>query len=104
VRAKLAEVKVELRRRMHQTIPEQGDWLAQVLRGAFAYYAVPTNYAALADFRAQVVWLWRRALRRRSQKDGTLWDRMTKLANDYLPKPRILHPWPNQRFAAKHPR
>jgi len=104
VRAKLAEVKVELRRRMHQTIPEQGEWLAQVLRGAFAYYAVPTNYAALADFRAQVVWLWRRALRRRSQKDGTLWDRMTKLANDYLPKPRILHPWPNQRFAAKHPR
>ena len=104
VGAKLAEVKVELRRRMHQTIPEQGDWLAQVLRGVFAYYAVPTNYAALADFRAQIVWLWRRALRRRSQKDGTLWDRMTKLANDYLPKPRILHPWPNQRFAAKHPR
>ena len=104
VRAKLAEVKVELRRRMHQTIPEQGDWLVQVLRGVFAYYAVPTNYAALADFRAQIVWLWRRALRRRSQKDGTLWDRMTKLANDYLPKPRILHPWPNQRFAAKHPR
>jgi len=104
VRAKLAEVKVELRRRMHQTIPEQGDWLAQVLRGVFAYYAVPTNYAALADFRAQIVWLWRRALRRRSQKDGTLWDRMTKLANDYLPKSRILHPWPSQRFAVKHPR
>ena len=104
VRAKLAEVKVELRRRMHQSIPEQGDWLAQVLRGVFAYYAVPTNYAALADFRTQIVWLWRRALRRRSQKDGTLWDRMAKLANDYLPKPRILHPWPNQRFAAKHPR
>jgi group II intron reverse transcriptase/maturase len=82
VRAKLAEVKVELRRRMHQTIPEQGDWLAQVLRGVFAYYAVPTNFAALADFRAQVVWLWRRALRRRSQKDGTLWDRMTRLANE----------------------
>ncbi len=55
VRAKLAEVKVELRRRMHQTIPEQGDWLAQVPRGVFAYYAVPTNYAALADFRAQIV-------------------------------------------------
>ena len=104
VRAKLAEIKVELRRRMHQTIPEQGGWLAQVLRGVFAYYAVPTNYAALADFRAQVIWLWRRALRRRSQKDGTIWDRMAKLANDYLPKPRILHPWPNQRFAAKHPR
>ena len=51
VGAKLAEIKVELRRRMHETIPKQGAWLAQVPRGVFAYYAVPTNYAALADFR-----------------------------------------------------
>ena len=39
-----------------------------------------------------------------SQKDGFTWDRMTKLANDWLPAPRILHPWPDQRFAVKHPR
>jgi len=104
MRAKLREIKEELRRRMHQPIPEQGAWLAQVVRGFFAYYAVPTNYAALDDFRAQVIWLWRRTLRRRSQKDGTLWERVEKLAEDFLPKPRILHPWPNARFAARHPR
>jgi RNA-directed DNA polymerase len=104
LRAKLAEIKAELRRRMHHPIPEQGRWLAQVIGGFFAYHAVPTNYAALGDFRAQVIWLWLRSLRRRSQKDGSLWERIAKLANDYLPKPRILHPWPNVRFAAKHPR
>jgi group II intron reverse transcriptase/maturase len=104
LRAKLAEIKEELRRRMHQPIPEQGRWLAQVIRGFFAYHAVPTNFAALGDFRAQVIWLWLRSLRRRSQKDGSLWERIAKLADDYLPKPRILHPWPNQRFAARHPR
>jgi group II intron reverse transcriptase/maturase len=104
LRAKLAEIKEELRRRMHHSIPEQGGWLAQVIRGFFAYHAVPTNFAALGDFRAQVIWLWLRSLRRRSQKDGSLWERMAKLADDYLPKPRILHPWPNARFAAKHPR
>jgi RNA-directed DNA polymerase len=48
--------------------------------------------------------LWRRTLRRRSQKDGFTWDRMTKLADAWLPAPRILHPWPDQRFAVKHPR
>jgi len=104
LRAKLGEIKEELRRRMHRPIPEQGRWLAQVIGGFFAYHAVPTNHAALGDFRAQVIWLWRRSLRRRSQKDGSPWTRIAKLADDYLPKPRILHPWPNERFAAKHPR
>jgi hypothetical protein len=104
MRAKLREIKEELRRRMHQSVPEQGSWLAQVVRGFFAYHAVPTNYAALGDFRAQVVWLWLRSLRRRSQKDDSPWQRMAKLAEDFLPKPRVLHPWPNVRFAARHPR
>jgi hypothetical protein len=104
LRAKLGEIKEDLRRRRHQPIPEQGRRLAQVVRGYFAYHAVPTNYAALGDFRAQVVWLWRRSLRRRSQTDDTVWARVAKLADDYLPKPRILHPWPNERVAAKHPR
>ena len=44
MRAKLKEIKEELRRRMHQPIPEQGTWLAQVVRGYFAYHAVPTNF------------------------------------------------------------
>jgi RNA-directed DNA polymerase len=102
--AKLKEIKEELRRRLHQSIPEQGQWLKQVVAGYFAYHAVPTNIEALMAFRFHVISLWGRALRRRSQKDGTTWKRVLKIADDYLPKPRILHPWPNQRFAVKHPR
>ena len=104
MRAKLQEIKAELRRRMHQTIPAQGHWLRQVVTGHFAYYAIPTNSRALSAFRHYVADLWRRTLRRRSQKDGFTWDRITKLANDWLPAPRIRHPWPDQRFAVKHPR
>jgi group II intron reverse transcriptase/maturase len=101
---KLKEIKEELRRRLHQSIPEQGQWLKQVIAGYFAYHAVPTNIQALMAFRFHVISLWGRALRRRSQKDGTTWKRILKIADDYLPKPRILHPWPNQRFAVKHAR
>jgi len=104
MRAKLQEIKAELRLRMHQRIPAQGHWLRQVVTGHFAYYAVPTNSRSLSAFRHYLTDLWRRTLRRRSQKDGFTWDRMTKLANDWLPAPRILHPWPDQRFAVKHPR
>jgi RNA-directed DNA polymerase len=104
VRARLKAIKVELRQRMHWPIPEQGSWLAQVIKGFFAYHAVPTNYAVLGKFRHQVIRLWLRTLRRRSQTDDTPWTRMQKLAEDFLPKPKILHPWPAVRFAAKHPR
>jgi len=104
MRAKLQEIKVELRRRMHQTVPVQGHWLRQVVTGHFAYYAVPTNSRALSAFRHYVTDLWRRTLRRRSQKDGFTWERMTKLTDSWLSPPRILHPWPDQRFAVKHPR
>ena len=104
MRAKLREIKEELRRRMHQPIPVQGKWLKQVVFGYYRYHAVPTNGRALGAFRFNVIELWRRALRRRSQKDRTRWGRITKLADDFLPKPRILHPWPNKRFAVNHPR
>jgi RNA-directed DNA polymerase len=104
LRAKLKQVKEEMRQRRHQSIPDQGKWLKQVLTGYLAYYAVPTNGRALSAFRYQIINLWRRSLQRRSQKDRTTWQRITKLANDFLPKVRILHPWPEQRFAVKHPR
>jgi hypothetical protein len=104
MRAKLRDVKEQLRRRMHQPIPAQGKWLQQIVIGFFAYHAVPTNARALAAFRYHVIELWRRTLRRRSQKDGTTWNRTAKLADDWLPKPRILHPWPDKRFAVRHPR
>jgi RNA-directed DNA polymerase len=104
MQAKLTEIKEELRRRMHQSIPQQGRWLRQVVTGYYNYHAVPTNSRALEAFHYHVIDLWRRTLRRRSQKDGSTWERIAKIANDWLPKPRILHPWPQQRFAVKHPR
>jgi RNA-directed DNA polymerase len=104
MRTKLRDIKEQLRKRMHVPIPEQGKWLRQVVRGYFAYHAVPTNSRALGAFRYHVTDLWRRTLRRRSQKDGMTWERMNRLADAWLPKPRILHPWPDQRFAVKHPR
>jgi group II intron reverse transcriptase/maturase len=104
MRAKLQEIKQEMRRRMHQPIPEQGKWLGQVVRGYFNYHAVPTNGRALEVFRHLVTDLWRRTLRRRSQKDRMTWARMTELVDDWLPKSIILHPWPSDRFAVTHPR
>ena len=104
MQAKIKEVAGELRRRMHQSIPQHGKWLKQVITGFFNYHAVPTNWAALGAFRAEITERWRRTLSRRSQKGGLTWARMEKLADNWLPKPRILHPWPNQRFAVRHPR
>ena len=104
LRAKLQAIKEELHQRMHCTIPEQGEWLRQVVRGYFAYHAVPTNFPSLGAFRGHIVRLWLRVLRRRSQKDHFAWERMWRLADEWLPQPRILHPWPNVRFAVRHSR
>ena len=104
MQAKLQEIKEELRQRRHQAINEQGAWLRQVVRGFLNYHAVPTNSRALSVFRHYVTVLWRRALRRRSQKDRFSWDRISRLVDEWLPRPRILHPWPSVRFAARHPR
>jgi RNA-directed DNA polymerase len=104
VRAKLRVVKEAMRRRMHQPIPQQGKWLRQVVIGYFNYHAVPTNFRALMAFRDEITRRWRRILNQRSQKGGLTWDRMNKLVDDWLPEPRILHPWPNKRFAVTHPR
>jgi group II intron reverse transcriptase/maturase len=102
--AKLREIKEALRKRMHVPIPAVGAWLAQVVAGYFAYHAVPTNSPALSAFRYHVVVLWHRQLCRRSQRAYVAWERMAKLADEFLPKPRVLHPWPSVRFAVKHPR
>ena len=104
MRAKLREIKEGLRQRWHLPIPDTGKWLGQIIAGYFAYHAVPTNSAALGAFRYHVTVLWHRRLCRRSQKARLVWPRMAKLADDFLPKPRILHPWPSARFAVRHPR
>lgn len=99
-----ADNREQMRKRMHHTIPEQGAWLEAVVRGFNAYHAVPTNSRAIGAFRYHVVEIWLKSLRRRSQKYNLTWERMLKLAAAWLPTPRILHPWPQQRFAVKHPR
>lgn len=95
--AKLHEVKAELRKRMHHPVPEQGQWLRSVIQGYFEYHAVPGNWKALGAFRTLCTRLWYRSLRRRSQKSRLTWERMTNIANAWLPRPRILHPWPEER-------
>jgi len=97
---KLHEVKSELRKRMHQSIAEQAKWLSSVVRGYFQYHAIPGNWKVLGAFRTQVTRMWYKTLRRRSQKSRLNWGRMTKIADAVLPPARILHPWPEQRFAA----
>jgi RNA-directed DNA polymerase len=74
------------------------------IAGFFNYHAVPTNSAALAAFRSHVTRLWHRTLRRRSQRDRTIWARIASLVDRWLLRPRIRHPWPFQRFAVTHPR
>jgi RNA-directed DNA polymerase len=104
MQARLLAIQEGLRRRLHTATDEQGRWLRQVVGGFLAYHAVPTNYEALAAFRYHVIQLWRRTLRRRSQKDKTSWQRINALAARWLPKPHITHPWPSVRFAVKYPR
>jgi RNA-directed DNA polymerase len=104
MRAKLRMLTEELRRRMHWPIPELGKWLGHVVKGYFNFHAVPTNYRALVVFRDEIIRRWRRALTRRSQKGDVTWAQIMKLSNEWLPQPRIRHPWPSQRFAVRHPR
>jgi hypothetical protein len=98
LQAKLAEVKAELKRRMHDPVPEVGRWLRSVVEGHFRYYAVPMNGAAPKTFRFQVVRHWHRALCRRSQRSRNTWERTLRLAIRYLPRVRIYHPYPLRRL------
>jgi RNA-directed DNA polymerase len=104
MRAKLKMVQEEMWRRMHRPIPDQGAWLHYVVRGYFNYHAVPTNSRALVVFRTEIARRWRRVLTRRSERTKLNWKQMKQLINTWLPKPLILHPWPDKRFAVSHPR
>ncbi|MCI0410987.1 MAG: group II intron reverse transcriptase/maturase [Acidobacteria bacterium] len=101
MRAKLAEVNGQLKRRRHRPIPEQGRWLESVVRGHLNYYAVPGNFRAIQAFRMQVTRNWLKALRHRSQRHRLNWERMNRLAERWLPPAQILHPYPEARFAAR---
>ena len=100
--AKLKQVKDELRMRMHQPLADVGKWLRSVVQGYFNYHAVPGNSASLQRFRREVSKRWLRVLQRRSQKSRISWKHMTGFAEQWLPRPKILHPYPYMRFDAKY--
>jgi len=102
MRAKLRQIKQHLHKRMHDPVPQTGQWLKSVVQGYFNYYAVPGNLASLGVFRDRVLVLWWRTLRRRSQKRRISWTRILGLAQRWLPQPRALHPFPDARFAATY--
>ena len=104
MRAKLREVKQQLRERMHDPVRQTGQWLKSIVQGHLNYYAVPGNIDSLSVFRDRLTGYWWHTLRRRSQKRRISWTRMLALADRWLPRPRVLHPYPADRFAASHPR
>jgi RNA-directed DNA polymerase len=102
MRAKLKQIYQELRRRRHLPIPVVGEWLNRVMQGWYQYYAVPYTIADMASFRHEVKWLWRKALQRRSQRANIPWERVYRLADRWLPPPRILNPYPADRFSVRN--
>lgn len=98
MRAKLHAVKDEMRRRMHRPIAEQGQYLRSVVAGHARYFGVPNNGQRVQAFRFQVVRIWHRTLKRRSQSKQLSWKRMGRVAAHWVPPPRICHPYPNQRL------
>jgi hypothetical protein len=97
-RARLQAVYAELRRRMHDSVPDTGRWLRSVVTGYYRYHAIPDNWDSLKAFRSDVVRLWRVRLRRRSHKSRLDWQRMGRIAALWIPYPQLCHPWPDQRL------
>jgi hypothetical protein len=102
--AKLNVIKAELQHRKHHRTSEVGAWLRKVVQGYYQYHAVPGNTGQLRVFRRRVCRLWRSVLVRRSQRAQVGWDRLNPLLNRWIPPPRVLHPYPDKRFDAIHPR
>ncbi len=89
---------------MNDPIEQTGNWLKQVVRGYFNCHAVPGNLRRLYTFRRETARHWLFTLRRRSQRSRWTWERFEVLIDRHLPEPRMLHPYPLERFCAKHPR
>lgn len=102
--AKLKEVKATLRQRMHHSLADTIKWLQSLVRGYFQYHAVPGNEVRLHAFRHDVLRLWMRQLRRRSQRSRWTWERFVERLGVQIPDVQVLHPYPSTRFAATHPR
>jgi len=103
MRATLAAIRETQLRRRHEPVKGVGAWLQRVVEGYFRYYAVPTNLKRLSVLRAEVCRTWLRALRLRSQRSKMNWDRFNRIIGQSIPRVRVLHPSPDQRFKASHP-
>jgi group II intron reverse transcriptase/maturase len=101
IRAKLKVLKIELRRRLHKPIPDVGRWLRVVLLGHYRYYGLPGNSRKLEAFRYHLSRLWYKTLIRRSQRKRLNWERMSRLIDRWLPKPRIWHSYPDLNLYVK---
>jgi RNA-directed DNA polymerase len=101
--AKLHDVKVELIRQRHAPVAGVGEWLRKVVSGYYQYHAVLGNMSRLSIFRHRLRQLWWVALTRRSQRGKVSRERMRSWTG-WVPVPRVLHPYPRERFDATHPR
>ena len=102
--AKLKQIRQTLRRRLHEKTKGTTEWLQAVVRGYYQYHAVPHNVARLKTFRHEVLRMWWWQLRRRSQRSRWTWARFQEKLGHLIPEVEILHPYPEVRFASKHPR
>ena len=102
--AKLKEIRAQLRQRLHESLADTIKWLQSLVRGYFQYHAIPGNEVRLRAFRHDVLRLWMRQLRRRSQRSRWTWERFLERLGVHIPEVRIVHPYPSARFAATHPR
>ncbi len=104
LRAALKRIKALLRGRMHDPVHEVGEWLQRVVLGYYRYHAVPGNHDAMRAFREDIIRYWYKVLRRRGQKRRITWKTFGPIVKCWIPTPRVMHPHPNERFYAKHPR
>jgi group II intron reverse transcriptase/maturase len=102
--AKLKDIKAKLHERMHESTADTLKWLQSVVRGYFRYHAIPGNEQRLRAFRKDVLRLWLRQLRRRSQRSRWTWKRFMERLAVQIPEIHIEHPYPSERFDAKHSR
>jgi group II intron reverse transcriptase/maturase len=102
--AKLKAIKAELQRRKHDRTSEVGAWLRKVVLGYYQYHAVPGNSSQLRIFWRRLSRVWRNVLIRRSQRAQVRWERLFPILIRWIPLPRVLHPYPDARFAATHSR
>jgi len=104
LRTTLTRIKTAIRARMHDSIKEVGAWLQMVVRGYYGYHAISGNRYAMDTFRTEIARCWLKTLRRRGQKRRINWERFNPIVTKWLPSPKVLHPYPNVRFYANHPR